>query len=66
MKAIVCSYEALMMYFDDQADKEVGVEGIAKRLKMEFDLLNKIKPRAVTDLGPAPSSNWSDHVQIPE
>ena len=33
VKAIVRSYEALVMYFDDQADKEVAAEGIAKRLK---------------------------------
>ena len=33
VKAIVCSYEALVMYFDDQAEKEVAAEGIAKRLK---------------------------------
>ena len=33
LNTIVHSYKALTMYFDDQADKEVVAEGIAKRLK---------------------------------
>ena len=33
VKAVVQSYEALVTYFDDQSNKDVTAEGIAKRLK---------------------------------
>ena len=32
-KAVIQSYEALAMYFDDQANEDVTTEGIVKRLR---------------------------------
>ena len=33
VKAVVQSYEALVVYFDDQANEDVTAEGIVKRLR---------------------------------